>query len=71
MDAKEKAKELVDRYYHHLAIDFTLYQAKQCAIICIDEVLKEHCKDSEFKDNIKQEKRITYWQSVKEAINNL
>ena len=43
MTAKEKAKELVDRFNyknkHYLSLD-----AKQCALICVDEILKSHYK---------------------------
>tara|TARA_R110001592_G_scaffold17774_3_gene74302 strand:+ start:157 stop:381 length:225 start_codon:yes stop_codon:yes gene_type:complete len=51
MTSKEKAKELVDRY---LNIEDTLgankrgllflEEAKQCALICVDEMLKSHYK---------------------------
>jgi hypothetical protein len=40
MTAKEKAKDLVDRY---LNIEFCLLtdnQAKQCALICIDKMIE-------------------------------
>lgn len=37
MNAKNKAKELVERY---LSTGMMITQAKQCAIIAVDEVLK-------------------------------
>jgi hypothetical protein len=44
MTAKEKAKELVQKY---LNIEFCLLtdnQAKQCALICVDEKQKSYLK---------------------------
>ena len=39
MDAKEKAKELVDKFYE--GVEFSSKErAKQCALICVDEILK-------------------------------
>ena len=37
MNAQDKAKELVERY---LSAGMIITQAKQCAIIAVDEVLK-------------------------------
>ena len=62
MTPKEKAKELVDRYRNELSwiesdhrVD--LYRdAKQCAIICVGEILKVQV----FKDG--------YWAKVKAEI---
>ena len=57
--AKEKANELVVRFNyknkHYLSLD-----AKQCALICVDEILEE-CLD------IKE----SFWQKVKQEINKL
>ena len=36
MTAKEKARELVDRF---LGITYNWQAAKQCALICVDEIL--------------------------------
>jgi hypothetical protein len=61
MTAKEKAKELVEKYYAF--IDFSeVYQpssksAKQCALICVDEMLQFDLRffDIEFLKEVKQE----------------
>ena len=48
MTAKDKAKELVDRFYDTIENNVELYKgeylvtAKQCALICVDETIKEH-----------------------------
>ena len=57
MTAKEKAQELIDRFRVGY-INFE--EAKQCTLICVDEILEE-CLD------IKE----SYWQEVKEEINKL
>ncbi len=70
MTPKEKAQELVDKFNyeskHYLMLD-----AKQCALIAVDEIIKECCKSSEKKDAKYQDERINYWQQVKHEINNL
>jgi hypothetical protein len=57
MTPKEKAKELVDKFWYILSI--TLEQAKQCALIAVDEILKLHKKVAletlEFYQEVKQE----------------
>jgi hypothetical protein len=64
---KEKAKELVDRFWELDMLDDNgdLYwigkeNTKQCALICVDEILEE-CLD------IKE----SYWHEVKQEINKL
>jgi len=63
-----KAKELVDKYLESKDnIEFDngcsigIYQAKQCALICCDEVIKTLDYDEPFE----------YWQEVKQEINKL
>jgi hypothetical protein len=67
MTPKEKAKELESTYWHKLyqiqsrvtPIELA-EQAKECALICVDEVL-------EFDDRID----VKYWKEVKQEINKL
>ena len=68
MTPKEKAQELVNRFApcvdtFHKGI---LENAKQCALIAVDEILKSY--DS--KDLI-YPKEVKYWEEVKQEINNL
>ena len=67
MTAKEKAIELVQKY---LNIEFCLLtdnQAKQCALICVDEILESHYKMT----IVAFLKTYDYWQEVKQEINKL
>ena len=60
MTPKEKAKELVDRFLNEQNDTEEISQAKQCALICVDEVI-ESC----FHPNLE------YWQEVKQEINKI
>jgi hypothetical protein len=71
MTPKEKAKELVDKYYHLFSVELEntidLREAKQCALIAVDEILD--------MDNIKpyilHKEIIKYYIEVKQEIENL
>ena len=62
MNEKEKAKELVDKYYLLVDSNFTeqatMYTAKQCALVCVDEIINDY--EGEPLNN--------YWQGVKTEI---
>jgi hypothetical protein len=64
MTPKEKAKELVDKYYHLFSVELEntidLREDKQCALIAVDEILEECRLEEDW-----------YWQEVKTEINNL
>ena len=55
MTAKEKSKELVNKYLQ--IYDGRVPQAKQCALICVDEMLAFDLRffDIEFLKEVKQE----------------
>jgi preprotein translocase subunit SecE len=67
MTAKEKAKELINKYFKEsdlLYEDLTWTQAKECALITVDEILnviEDNCL--EYDDN--------YWQEVKQELEKL
>ena len=65
MTHKEKAKELVNKFLQ--IYDGRVPQAKQSALICVDEVLEnityEVISDNPFMMN------TDYWQEVKQEIN--
>ncbi len=78
MEAKEKAKELVESFlYLRLPNELVKFpeglrisQAKQCALICVDEIIEVL--------NVKQGGKIhnqmgfiDYWQEVKQEIEKL
>ena len=66
MTAKEKAKELVDRFCWHQSDDYPNsdedYHAKQSALICVDEILE---------NIVLGELDYEYYKEVKEEINKL
>ena len=64
---KEKAKELVERFLGIKKINpesitrpYNYQEAKQCALICVDEILKFH-------DRID----VKYWKEVKQELEKL
>ena len=72
MKAKEKAKELFDRFYdiepvEPIYIGMDKGQAKQAALICVDEILKEILSTP----NVYELDTYYYWKEVKQEINKL
>jgi hypothetical protein len=69
MTAKEKAKELFDKFYQEAPLDEIKFysndvMAKSCALIAINELIYE----TQFEvPNIRQK----YWINVKQEIENL
>jgi hypothetical protein len=75
MTPKEKAKELVDKYFKLLNYEFgdLVYslsdkQPHQCALIAVDEIIAQ-IEPSVSMDVISA--RIKYWQEVKQEIEKL
>ena len=72
MTPKEKAEELVDKFYYipNSQGIFMMqdYQAKECALIAVDEIIA-NIEPSVSMDVI--EARVNYWQEVKQEIENL
>jgi len=70
-EAKEKAWELVKKFYYPILDkaaedhDSAHEVAKQCAIICVDEILKCHI----WKYN--SPKHVEFWKQVKHEIQQL
>ncbi len=76
MTPKEKAEELLLKYLkmpRHKMFNgwWNKIISKQCALIAVDEIIKECCKSSEKKDAKYQDERINYWQQVKQEIEKL
>ena len=63
MTAKEKAKELFDRLDETLTYLESKSKAKQCALICVDEILGG--------SRLFYIEDYSYWQEVKQEINKL
>ena len=75
MIPKEKAIELVNKYYnkieHTISNEYesiTKEITKQCALIAVDEILKENL---ELPDEPETVVRYLFWQEVKQEIENL
>ena len=64
MTAKEKAKELFDRFYLNGIKKYSMpYEnSVQCALICVDEILE---------NNYGAKFQMIFWQEVKQEINKL
>tara|TARA_R110000787_G_C13179938_1_gene421722 strand:+ start:346 stop:570 length:225 start_codon:yes stop_codon:yes gene_type:complete len=74
MGAKDKAKELVSKFtFYQLPEDkrILIDNPKQCALICVDEILRTEPtnKIHTFKTDLQISKE--YWQEVKEEIKEL
>lgn len=66
MTPKEKAEDLVSKYLWPQRVFEELAKtkvAKECALIAVDEIIKEH-----YPQDIK---RCEYWQEVKQEIEKL
>ena len=74
MEAKQKAKELVNKYYNSLPQWVNTNDAKQCALIAVDEILELGLHDvGNYKDfkGIPCEWYISYWKEVEQEICDL
>lgn len=72
-DPKEQAEELIEKFRYNdeiLQSRMPEYIAKQCALICVDEILKtdEYLTDYIY---INYESPYKYWQKVKKEIEEL
>jgi predicted SPOUT superfamily RNA methylase MTH1 len=67
MTAKDKAKELVDKYWNYSPGTLFFEDAKECALIAVDEMIN-YLLDSDWAliNN-----KAKYWQEVKQEIQNL
>ena len=68
MAPKEKAKELVDNFLPHSTGNSNINEAKQCALIAVDEIIE--LAYWEYMESM-GEKEEKYWQEVKQEIINL
>ena len=74
MTPSEKAKDLIKKYYRDsdlLVEDLTWIQAKECALIAVDEILIEIRKIYDIYTEINIINIYQYWQEVKQEIEKL
>jgi len=76
MTPKEKATKLANKFVTKSVFDMDREELKQerikaknAALICADEIIKEHCHKS--GNPIAQDKWIEFWQQVKVELNGL
>ena len=74
MTPKDRAKYLFENYlilfpefYNDLEFGYNDVKAKQCALILVDNIIKELLNDELFYFKI----RVHYWQEVKQEIEKL
>lgn len=71
MTPKEKAKELIRKYYtfglNNPAKSFSYYECKQCALIAVDEIMQS-IRYTDAKNDLGY---VGYWQKVKQEIEKL
>jgi hypothetical protein len=84
MTPKEKAKELFDKIFdsdncgikhqpNHRYCDCTeinYFQAKQCALIAVDEIIS-HSRNTAMVYDLSFDESTSYWQEVKQEIEKL
>ena len=73
MTPEIKAAQLVNKYFNFIYLDLDYEQAKQCALIAVDEVLQSGPTKIVWEDDnteipIMDEE---WWESVKQEIENL
>ena len=78
MKEKDKAKELIAYYRYALSLpnaplgDDKHRVAKQCALICIDEIIAEYASlHGGLVNAILRTERVVYWQRVRTEIEAL
>ena len=72
MNPNKKAEELLDKFRKAIGYSsekFMINEAKQCALICVDEIIRELTEISTYKD-VNDNMPIEYWQQVKQLIIN-
>jgi hypothetical protein len=77
MKPKEKAEELVRKYYtfgiNKEGQTLSWYECKQCALIAVDEIIQILPTSEYLEDvgNTIENRQRTYWNQVKQEIKNL
>jgi hypothetical protein len=73
MKPREKAKELVRKYYNLFSVELEnticIYETKQCALIAVDEIISSNPHSNPLNTDV--ESTMEYWQQVKQEIQAL
>lgn len=78
MTAKEKANEIVNKFYHLRAYEvmsdtdkkIAYGIAKESALICVEEIIKA-LEQMEFNYGVDDTGEIPYWNRIKQELNKL
>lgn len=75
MTAKEKAQELINRFIPNMPYANTKEWAKQCALICVDEILESELLTPQLKRHYVNGypstiHELEFWQEVRKEIIN-
>jgi len=76
MTVQEKAEEFISRYYlmilqdRNFTHEATNNLAKTCALICVDEIIKE-CNQITQSNDSAPHYEYQYWEEVKQHISDL
>lgn len=74
MTPKEKADELVKKMYKVMSdsvSDITLYFAKQCALVAVDEIINNFGLLTEGKAHYSSSSTVSYYEQVKQEIEKI
>ena len=69
MTPKEKAKELIDKMLNQQSFTEDLYDAKQCALIAVDEIL--YCLNMNHDNVYFYNPEYEYYKKIKQEIEKL
>lgn len=72
MTPKEKAKELVDKFIPHSSGNSNNNEAKECALIAVDEIIESYEFDVAYDvENKRAMDNLNYWDEVKQELEKL
>ena len=71
MTPKEKAEELVNKYLLKTPVGFHIDDAKECALIAVDEIMYNNLMEYPQHSMIYNPHKNDYWQEVKQEIEKL
>jgi hypothetical protein len=63
MTPEIKAAQLVNKYFNFIYLDLDYEQAKHCALVAVDEIIKDKKAFNQIS--------IEYWEDVKQEIKSL
>lgn len=73
-DPKKKAKELIEKFLSQQSYTEEMYDAKQCALICVNQILEDQdiimqwCEIKDFGIGVRKNK--DFWKEVKQELQN-